>query len=243
MSYRVFSPSLKRGSICRSHRLFFKEVFTYVINEAEREEYERGGHRVVCIPDGEAKNIVETRNWILRYCRDNDINRFIQVDDDISRILWIYERDLLDLSNEALDNVINEAFQMCDDFNVNLWGMNVICDPMAYSINKPLQFNRVICGTFSAFNRPPADINYDERFSLKEDFDIFLQFMHKTNRTLRFDFLGYLCDHLKMKGGCQLYRTTEKEEFQKKLLQKKWGNKIVKENTRNQDSFNMRISL
>jgi hypothetical protein len=84
-------------------------------------------------------------------------------------------------------------------------------------------------------------VRYDEQITLKEDYDYFLQMLFKHKRVLRINYLSYLCDHQKMAGGCQIYRTNEKEKENFDLFQKKWGSKLVRKNVGSKDSINPTI--
>jgi hypothetical protein len=64
---------------------------------------------------------------------------------------------------------------------------------------------------------------------LKEDYDLSLQVLNKYRKTLRFNAYHYLVKQHTNIGGCANYRTLAKEKEQLKLLQIKWGSKIVRE--------------
>jgi hypothetical protein len=234
----VYCPSYKRSDICRSHLLFDPAKFFYVVREEEEHLYRKKGVNLKVIPSGAVSNISNTRNWILNNAESDFV---VQVDDDISKFSWIYGRKYIDLTVEQLDHVLQNNFQLALDFGVKLWGMNILVDPIAYSINAPYNFDKPILGPFSA--SIALDVRYDESLPLKEDYDLFLQVMNKHGKAMRHNYLVYFCDHFKLKGGCQSYRTDEFEAEQKAALQKKWGSDIVRKNERNPDSVNMRIRL
>jgi hypothetical protein len=192
---------------------------------------------VVEIPsDSSVKDIATTRNWILKNC--NPWQHLVMVDDDMSYISRNLNRKIKKLEPDEIDAMIECGFQMAEDSGCTLWGLNVNHDPMSYSINKPLQFGRVVLGPFTAVL--DRSILFDEELTLKEDYDFFLQHLSKARRVLRFDYLSYLVDHKKLAGGCQTYRTKEQEIEQNKLLRKKWGD-VVQENTRFKGSNNVQV--
>lgn len=63
---------------------------------------------------------------------------------------------------------------------------------------------------------------------LKEDYDYSLQILNKYRKILRFNKYHYVCGHIKVKGGCASYRTSDKELEQAQKFQAKWGSRIVK---------------
>lgn len=238
LDYQVWCPSYKRPKKVKSHLLFPEDKFFYVIHEEEEHLYRKTWPNLQVIPRGMTGSIARARNWIL----NNNTNRWlIQVDDDLSAINWTHQRDKRKLTVEELDDVVLDHFQLCEDADIKMWGMNLIVDPKAYRQYNPYSFDAPVLGTFTA--TLDLDLRYDEDLPLKEDYDLFLQVINKYGRALRANFLNYSCDHLDMSGGCQEYRTKEFEDSQKDALQKKWGSKLVRYNERNPDSTNMRIRI
>lgn len=163
------------------------------------------------------------------------------VDDDMTAIGWTLNRQPKKLSVEHVDYIIQNAFIMAADIDVPCWGMNVNNDPKAYSIISPFNFTLPILGPFLALRK--FELRYDTRIHLKEDYDFFLQHIHKYRKVLRFNYLFYLVDHQKMPGGCQTYRNPEIEKEHNRMLQEKWGSDIVRDNYIHKDSINMIIRL
>jgi hypothetical protein len=71
-------------------------------------------------------------------------------------------------------------------------------------------------------------LRFDERLNLKEDYDIFLQVIHKYHKALRFNKYHYIVDHLNKSGGVVSYRTMDREKAQLELMQEKWGKKVIR---------------
>ncbi len=235
--WHVYCPSYKRSDIAISHKLFKPDRFTYVVRESEYEKYLHLGVNLLRITDP-VNNICETRNWIYDHA---PIKNRLQVDDDMSGVHWFYKKERLLLDIDQLDCIITRHFEIAEDLGIKMWGLNILPDPIAYTTFKPYNFNKPILGPFTA--TLDMDLRHDPRLTLKEDYDMFLQVMHKYGKVMRCNFLSYQVDHQKMRGGCQTYRTIEKEREQNLLLQKKWGSEIVITNTKNAESINMRIML
>ena len=67
----------------------------------------------------------------------------------------------------------------------------------------------------------------------KEDYDIALQHLNKYRGILRLNFAHYMCNQSNLVGGCSMQRNMIQEKRQFELLQKKWGNGIVKRDVSN----------
>jgi hypothetical protein len=72
------------------------------------------------------------------------------------------------------------------------------------------------------------ELRYDERFSLKEYYDMLIQQINRYRRVFRVNKWFYVKKGAQQKGGCAAYRNIEKEIGQIEALQRKWGYDIVK---------------
>lgn len=236
--YHIYCPSYGRAKTAASHKFFDLNRFTYIVHEEEEEEYREIGVDLLVIPRGRTGSAARARNYAI----DNVEHDYIVLcDDDIKALRWRHIDKSIPMSPEWLDHHINTSYQLIEDLGVNMWGVNCTDDPMAYRISKPFSFNRVCLAPFQGFKR--TELRWDEVLYLKDDYDWFLQHMNRDGRVVRSNFIHHLCDHQKLDGGCQRYRTSWKEEEQGKLFMKKWGSKIVKPNWKSKDSINFRICL
>jgi hypothetical protein len=239
MSFCVISPSYKRSAIAKTHKIFHGAVdFYYCVREEEEDLYKPLGIPLLVIPKGLVKNLAETQNWMLDNC---PTPQMIKIDDDIDHILFLHKRERVPLIGERLAKQLRIGFDLCQQVGAGLWGINLIADPIGYSINRPLSFHTPCLGPFSG--HLIDELRYDENLFLKEDYDFYLQKVKKYGIGLRFDYLSYQCDHQKLAGGCQTYRNEGEERRQNELLRKKWGSDIIRYNERNPESINMRIRL
>lgn len=207
IDWHIYCPSYRRSDIAVSHKLFKPERFSYVVRENELEKYRHLNCDLITIPSSAGvSDICTTRNWIY----DNTpVKNRLQVDDDMTAIYWFYKKERVQLSVDHLDHVVTNHFQMCHDLGIRMWGLNVLPDPIAYTTFKPYNFNKPILGPFTA--TLDLDLRHDLRLNLKEDYDMFLQVMQKYGKVMRCNFMAYMVDHQKLKGGCQTYRTSERE--------------------------------
>lgn len=233
----VISPSYRRHKIAMSHKLF-KYNFFYAVREEEADLYKHLETELLVIPSSaNVKCISTTRNWILE---NKPTDYILTVDDDISQIGKISNFERRHLNTQEIYQMIYLGFNLAEQMESGIWGININSDPKAYYRTTPLKLSNVILGPLTGFL--DTSLRYDTELNLKEDYDMFLQQNRKHKKCLRLDQYHYVCDHFKLNGGCQTYRTKEEEKRQNELLMKKWGSEIVKVNYRNKGSTNMIIN-
>ena len=217
-----FSPSYKRPDsvITQAYLPFVK----YVVAEFEADEYLRNGHDCWVVPDSAQGSVARIRNYILDHAESD---RIVMLDDDMTYIgRWIQQK-IVKLSADGVAEFCEAGFMLADDLDIRYWGMNLLPDKGAYREYTPFSFKQCVLGPFQAFNR--LDLRYDETLPLKEDYDLSLQVLNKYRKTLRFNSYFYSVKQHTNTGGCASYRTKQKEIDQLRLLQKKWGSHIVRE--------------
>ena len=232
MNIKFFAPSYKRpnGVYTQRHLPFVK----YVVAEFEADAYIEAGHDVWVVPDSAQGNLCRIRNYILDNCGSD---RVVLVDDDMTGICRYVNQQPVKLSADETLEFIEAAFVLCNDLDIKYWGLNCLADKGAYREYTPFAFKAYIGGPFQAFNG--LDLRYDESLPLKEDYDLTLQVLNKYRRTLRFNAYHYLVKQHSNVGGCADYRTIQKEREQLRLLQKKWGSKIVREDRHSKQSYDI----
>jgi hypothetical protein len=124
------------------------------------------------------------------------------------------------------------------DDGVKLWGINVNYDKQCYREYTPFSLTSYIGGPFMV--HIDTDLRFDERLPLKEDYDYTLQHLNKYRKVLRVNKFFYVVKQMEQVGGCATYRNLEREIEQLNLLRKKWGSRIVQndslENSRSHKS-------
>jgi hypothetical protein len=238
IDYIVYCPSYKRSKLATTHALMLKDNFCFVVRESEQHLYAPLDRRMLVIPEGAVHDISTTRNYILDHSESANI---VMVDDDISKFIHLYKRNRQTLVPNQVHKFIVDMFEMALSMGTGLWGCGIVPDPIAYSINNPFAFRVPILGPFCGHK--VDHLRYDIALNLKEDYDFFLQKISHYGFCIRSNFFSYQCDHLKLAGGCQSYRTIEKERAQQEALMLKWGSEIVRYNEKNAESVNMRLRL
>jgi hypothetical protein len=215
----------------------------YWVHEFEAGKYKKAhpGIKIKPLPDDIKGNVARVRNYILNN-QPQGIDVTVQIDDDFIKIgYWDQkEQTILNSEKEIREMIIRYSY-LARDLGVMLWGMNVNCDKQVYREYTPFSMLSYISASFSCFMRG-NDLFYDEKFSLKEDYDMTIQQILKYRKVLRLNKYFYLKKGAEQTGGCATYRNVKKEISQIKQLQKKWGSHIVKYdfNTRSHSSNKIR---
>lgn len=226
-SFNIVILSYKRAGEVTSDKVF-NNALIYVPNsqveEYEKYEYENGA-KVVGFDDKYNGNIARARNYILNEFAGKDV---VMVDDDYSYLGCYRKGKAKRLTADEIDELIDNGMRMAKELGTVLWGLNVHADRQSYDEYAPFNFLSVVLAPFHAITSElPANIRYDERIPLKEDYDFSLQVLHKYHKVLKFKKYHYQVNHHNKKGGVVSYRTMQKEEEMNNILLRKWGSKVV----------------
>lgn len=220
----ILIPSYKRPGDAPT-RIIFPDA-TLCVHEFEAEAYaEASGGNIAVIPDALRGNMARVRNWMLEYGYERD-DEVLMVDDDIREFATFYQGERYPVTGTHLSALLADGFRMAREIGARLWGINCAADPRFYHAWKPFGLHNMVLGTFCGHIKNP--IRYDERLSLNEDYDFFLQSLRKYRVVWRFDQYVYQASHLGKAGGCGAYRTLAEENDQADIFIKKWGSKIVR---------------
>jgi hypothetical protein len=219
-----FSPSYKRPQ--KSITQIQYPMVTLVVMESEVEAYEKNGNRVVSCPDEIQGNLCRVRNWILnKFKKDYDV--IMLMDDDFIGLYRFNKQEIYKMSDDDVLEWAENAFIMCMDADIKLFGVNPANDKGGYREHTPFSFLGYIGGPISGHIMKDNPLRYDESLPLKEDYDMTLQHLLKYRKVLRFNMIHYQVKQAIQEGGCAVYRNTEEERRQFELLEKKWGNRII----------------
>lgn len=239
MNISVNAPSYRRPDDVRtlSYLPFTRIWVDHNEYEAYKASYPEA--EIISCPEGVQGNVARVRNYIL----DEEFKRGMDVvcimDDDIYSLIR-YEYDELTgygynqvpIKAEEFFVFLEKYSIMAFDIGAKLWGVNPSTDAMGYRHNTPFSTRSVVLGPFGCFLKGNR-CRYDENLPLKEDYDMSLQQLNMERVIFRVNSVYYRCLRSENKGGCASYRNRQREEEQFKLLRKKWGGAIVKEDDSN----------
>lgn len=192
---------------------------------------------LVVMPAGVQGNIARVRNWMLEHEFDRGIDAVCMVDDDLRYVGRFRRRKRVRVPPAEIEAWVYKYSRVALESGAKLWGINVNNDNQAYREFSPFSFVSVVLGPFMVHLK--NGIRYDERFFLKEDYDISIQHLNAYRRVLRLNAFFYMAgmggSGTGQAGGISGIRNVEREFDQIELLQKKWGRLIVRmdKNVRN----------
>ena len=227
----IVIPSYKRADYLAGYDYF--KTAKYVIPESQYSEYVQGRdkNRFIVCPDSEDGNLVKKRNWILR----NIPRPLVMLDDDIDKMTMceggVYfelhgrAKQMIPLTPEQAEGVFIQTANLAYEWGCHMFGFNVNTDGRNYQQYKPFSLTQPILGPCQGHLE--HDLMYDENIILKEDYDMSIQQLNKYRKILRFNKYAVNADHKDNHGGCVSYRTLEREERDCKLIEQKWGTRII----------------
>jgi hypothetical protein len=241
MRISINSPSYKRAGAVGTFKLLPGAWFW--VHEFEADDYKKANKRIKIkiLPDALRGNVAKVRNHILK-AQISKANVTVMVDDDMKSVGYFHNRKKVFLKDEhEIRLMIGKYTRLAKEFGVLLWGINVSPDKQNYREYTPFSMTSYISASFSCFLRGNK-ILYDERFPLKEDYDMTIQQCNIHRRVLRVNRYFYDKKGAEQSGGCAAYRNVAVEMDQIRLLQKKWGSRIVSHdfNTRSHSSIKKR---
>lgn len=198
-------------------------------HEFEVDEYrlKNPGALVVALPDALRGNLPRVKNFIMKSVfEDPEVDALLFLDDDIRTISYWQDNKRVQLKGEALYLFIVKHTVVCAEWGFKLWGINVNNDKQCYREYTPFSTLSYVSSSFACFLRG-NELLYDERFPLKEDYDMTIQQCDRYRGLLRVNRAYYFKKSMENVGGCGMYRNVEREKAQLELLQKKWGSEIV----------------
>jgi hypothetical protein len=224
MKVGYFSPSYKRTqkSITQSNYPCVK----LVVMEKEAAEYRANGNDIVVCPDKVQGNVPRVRNWILdNFMKDYDC--IVIVDDDISYFGQWDKQQKKKMEPDQFEEFCEMHAIMCREAGLFLWGMNILSDKGCYREYTPFGFLQIVLGPFQAHMKG-TQIRYDEKFPLKDDYDIAIQHLQRHRGIFRANYAFYEAKQSEQTGGCATYRNIDREKAEFFQLQRKWGSDVIK---------------
>ena len=220
MNFRIAIPSVTRSETLLNKTISYlsktnidlSKVDIFLSKAEELEEYKNKLKNFpVNFIISNNSSINEQRNFIVKHY---PVGQYVMgLDDDIQSV----ETKINDKKTEPLlqlKELGHQAFDLCLKNKFNLWGINASFNPffMKHTISFNLKF---IIGCFYGWINTHEDkalINYDKRIT-KEDYERTVKYYKFDNGVVRFNYLAPKTKIYTEKGGIQLYRTFEHEEY------------------------------
>lgn len=199
-------PSKSRPYKSKSKELL-KNGVLFVPN-CEMEQYLKfyDKNQVIGVPD-DIKGITKTRNWILK----NSNERYVVfVDDDLKNCGYWYsengKRKLKKITNgEEVENEFQKLFEITEELELKIWGLKTEGSKLSQHDEKPFIFLTYITASCMGIIND-GELYFDERFKVKEDYEIGLRAIEKYGGVLGCRYFHWENEHWKTEGGCADYR-------------------------------------
>lgn len=183
---------------------------------------------IKCPNNVQGKGKPKVLNWILDNLFDCDV--LIELDDDILSYMAHIKNDKDRIIDE---DEVYEIFEnnsiIAIQWGCGIWGLSLNSDPLSYKEYQPFSLHAYIDGGTVA-HVINNELRYDEKLSVKEDVDFFLQNLKKYHKALRVEKYYINKRSFTNKGGANAIRTKELEQEQFKRMQEKWGSELIRPN-------------
>lgn len=213
-------PSKGRAGQTRSDKVITSA--TMFVPETEVDSYRLtvDCKKVVGIPN-EIIGITKTRNWILDWATARNERWVVFIDDDVKVHGWI---EMLGTRGKHHDLTEPEwvaawirLFEVTEGLGWHLWGVDTLGQLRSVYPFRPFIFRTYV--TASCMGMINDGIRFDERFLVKEDYELCLRCVMQDGGVVGARFLYWANDHWTKEGGCHSYRTRPVEEEAIELLQ------------------------
>lgn len=238
MKISINVPTYKRADRLDTFKILPRANYWVHRFEADQYRKKNKGIRIRMLKDETMGNIAKVRNHILKKeMRDHEA--VLQVDDDVVYLgYWEKMKKMKLIDEDIIRRFIRKYTRLAKEWGVFLWGINVNEDKQVYREYSPFSTLSYVSASFSCFLKGNK-LFYDERFNLKEDYDMTIQQLNRYRKVMRVNKFFYSKKGAEQPGGCATYRNYEKEKQQMELLIKKWGSRIVKMD-QNERSHNLK---
>lgn len=219
---KICIPSSNRPDKCSSAFLCNAIVF---VPEGQKSEYEKYLKNEIIEVPGEFYGITKTRNFILRYFLNEDI---VFIDDDVKEAGYFKQGLRINLRENRFSSdwlkMFEQCFQITKEFGFSIWGAENGGSKFSNHAFNQIDLKGSINGTILGI--VSNSFSFDEKFIVKEDFDLILRAYRKEGGFLKFNNFYWRTKHWDNAGGCVDYRTNKIEEQCIEMLKKRHGNRI-----------------
>lgn len=229
----IFIPSKNRLDKPKTYNILkdlgLQPIF--VLEPQEENEVKKIGYPYILLDDNN-RGITYARNFILKYCREHDIEFAVMIDDDINCFGRILNKKFIKDNTAFLDalNFFKKA-KTCGTMEYAQFGW---ASTKFFSVNKSMEVVHFLY--IPAMN----GLNYDD--NTKEDKDMAIQLIFKGVNIFKINQLCFQCPSIGTnKGGLHDLYEQKKDYNWAFNLQNKWGNKIVQLVTKNNGRIDVKI--
>ena len=229
--YKTIVSHLRSFNVEKMQNLVGKDVVWYV-GKGEKKDYLEAGAEIVI----ESGALCHSRNQVME---DSKVDYSVQLSDDLKG----FEKVSVLGSKKvkvpiSLDDLLKEITNKMEKYNLYLGAVSPTNNEFYYSETRPIGFRHFCLGDFHVIKK--CDLRFDEKMTLKEDYDYTLQHIKKFGGVCRLNYILPTFVHRVNKGGAVAIRNTETERKNINYLKQKWGN-IIKDNPRRPNEILLKL--
>ena len=205
-----------------------KKSYIFCVKDGEKKLYQESG----CEQVYETGKLIPSRNFALDHAFERQ-KMCIQLSDDIKEVKTNPNSESVNLA----DVVEEIAHKFKQTTGVYLLGIPPTDNPF---FAKSIISKNTFCIGDLFFSKPNP-LRFDEKLTLKEDYDYTLQHCKEYGIVLRYQKYLFSFVHYKNQGGVVSYRNDEEEQNNIRLLKLKWG-KAIKDNPKRKNEILLKIN-
>jgi glycosyltransferase involved in cell wall biosynthesis len=215
----VAIPSKGRAGNCPSADFLTRGVLYVPETEADAYRAAHPDRRLVAVP-AHVRGITSTRNWILNSTNDPWV---VMVDDDVRyHGTIVLEKDKSvhrSFDEQTWLGIWHRLFETSEGLGSRIWGVGTVSARWQYRHWRPFILRTYVLASCMGI-RNDTGIRFDERFTVKEDYEICLRCLKEDGIVVAARFAHWENRHWTTPGGCTEYRTTAVEDEAMNLLAK-----------------------
>ncbi|MEK0347050.1 MAG: hypothetical protein QQN44_01815 [Nitrosopumilus sp.] len=206
------------------------ENLNWYVGQNEKKTYKHAQGSVI-----EVGNLCESRNKAIQIANSED-KYCLQLSDDLKECGMVTASGQLSTPN--FTEIIKEMYNILSATPLYLAGVAPTGNLFFYNQLKPIGLKHFILGDLMLIKR--NKLRFDEKLSLKEDYDYTLQHIKTYGGVVRLNYILPNFKHRVNKGGAVDRRTDEREQEAIEYLKNKWGSSI-RDNPRRKNEILLKI--
>ena len=231
-------PSKGRAGKTTTQKILPSATFYVPANEVHQYE---GLGEIVAVPI-EIRGITATRNWILKNAGD----RVVFIDDDVASAGWVqlharYAKQRKEPTEAFWLYEFEKLFDVTEQMGWKIWGVKTEAATRSVYPYKPFIFKTYVTASCMGIIND-GEYLFDERFTVKEDYEICLRHIVQYGGILGARYLHWQNSHWGDEGGCTDYRTVEIEREAIRMLVEMYPG-MIRRAKRKANVFTVQLNL
>ena len=224
---------LRSSNVEKMQNLVGKDVVWYVGKDEKKDYIEAGAKNVI-----ESGALCHSRNQVME---DSKADYSVQLSDDLKQFEKVSVLGTKKVKTPiSLNDLLEEITKQMNKYNLYLGAVSPTNNDFYYSETRPIGFRHFCLGDLHVVKK--CDLRFDEKMTLKEDYDYTLQHIQKFGGVCRLNYILPTFIHRVNKGGAVAIRTAEIEQKNIKYLKGKWGG-LIKDNPRRPNEILLNLKI